>query len=156
MPPLSQASHPLPLGRSTAFNPGKVLVVDDDPLVGRALRTTLTSAGYAVVGAMSGEEALERLGADGAVDLILMDLKMPGMGGVEACRRIRQIADIPILVISVLAEPKDKVQVRDAGADDYLVKPFGFRELLSRMLALRGKAIASVADGPIKVAESQV
>ena len=115
----------------------KVLLVDDDPQVRRALRTTLTSAGYVVVEARTGEEALEEVQTEGAVDMILLDLKMPGIGGLEACRRIRKIFDVPILVISVLRTQEDKVQAFDAGADDYLVKPFGIQELLSRIHALR-------------------
>jgi two-component system KDP operon response regulator KdpE len=123
--------------RTAAMNTAKVLLVDDDPQVRRALRTTLTSAGYVVVEARTGEEALEEVQAEGAVDMVLLDLKMPGMGGIEACRRIRKIFDVPILVISVLRTQEDKVQAFDAGADDYLVKPFGIQELLSRIHALR-------------------
>jgi len=120
-----------------AISPAKILLVDDDAQVRRALRTTLTSAGYVVVEARSGEEALEEVQAEGSVDMILLDLKMPGIGGIEACRRIRKIFDVPILVISVLRTQEDKVQAFDAGADDYLVKPFGIQELLSRIHALR-------------------
>ena len=119
------------------MNTATVLLVDDDPQVRRALRTTLTSAGYVVVEARTGEEALDEVQAEGAVDMVLLDLKMPGIGGLEACRRIRKIFDVPILVISVLRTQDDKVQAFDAGADDYLVKPFGIQELLSRIHALR-------------------
>jgi two-component system KDP operon response regulator KdpE len=125
------------------MNPAKVLLVDDDPQVRRALRTTLTSAGYVVVEARTGEEALDEVQAGGTVDMILMDLKMPGIGGLEACRRVRQIFDVPILVISVLRTQEDKVQAFEAGADDYLVKPFGIQELLSRIHALRRRTSGS-------------
>jgi two-component system OmpR family response regulator len=118
------------------MNTAKVLLVDDDPQVRRALRTTLTSAGYVVVEARTGEEAIEEVQAEGAVDIVLLDLKMPGIGGLEACRRIRKIFDVSILVISVLRTQEDKVQAFDAGADDYLVKPFGTRELLARIRAV--------------------
>jgi len=118
------------------MNALKVLLVDDDPLVRRALRTTLTSAGYAVVEAWTGEDALEKISAESA-DVILLDLKMPGMGGLEACRRIREIADTPIMVISILRTEEFRVQASDAGADDYLVKPFGIQDLVSRIQALR-------------------
>jgi two-component system, OmpR family, KDP operon response regulator KdpE len=129
--------------RTATMNLAKVLLVDDDPQVRRALRTTLTSAGYVVVEARTGEEALEEVQAEGAVDMVLLDLKMPGMGGLEACRRIRKIFDVPILVISVLRSQEDKVQAFDAGADDYLVKPFGIQELLSRIHALRRRVSGS-------------
>ncbi|MGA3294127.1 MAG: response regulator transcription factor [Candidatus Acidiferrales bacterium] len=119
------------------MNTAKILLVDDDPPVRRALCTTLTSAGYVVMEAGTGEEALEKVQAEGAVDIVLLDLKMPGIGGLETCRRIRKIVGIPILVISILRDPEDKVQASNAGADDYLVKPFGIQELLSRIRALR-------------------
>ena len=121
----------------------KILLVDDDAQVRRALRTTLTSAGYMVVEARSGEEALEEIQAEGAVSVVLLDLKMPGIGGVEACRRIRKLSDVPVLVISVLRTQEEKVQAFDAGADDYLVKPFGIQELLSRIHALKRRASGS-------------
>jgi two-component system, OmpR family, KDP operon response regulator KdpE len=135
----------------TMMNLAKVLLVDDDPQVRRALRTTLTSAGYVVVEARTGEEALEEVQSEGAVDMILLDLKMPGMGGLEAIRRIRKIFDVPILVVSVLRSQEDKVQAFDAGADDYLVKPFGIQELLSRIHALRRRVSGS---GPVPPYES--
>ena len=134
------------------MNLAKVLLVDDDPQVRRALRTTLTSAGYVVVEARTGEEALEEVQAEGAVDMVLLDLKMPGIGGLEACRRIRKIFDVPILVISVLRSQEDKVQAFDAGADDYLVKPFGIQELLSRIHALRRRASGSEPIAPYESA----
>jgi len=129
-------SHTQPLRKSAMMNALKVLLVDDDPLVRRALRTTLTSAGYAVVEAWTGEDALEKISAESA-DVILLDLKMPGMGGLEACRRIREVADTPIMVISILRTEEFRVQASDAGADDYLVKPFGIQDLVSRIQALR-------------------
>lgn len=125
------------------MNIPKILLADDDSQVRRALRTTLTSAGYTVLEARTGEEALEEVQADGAVSLVLLDVKMPGMGGLEACRRIRKISDVPILVISVLRAQEEKVQAFDAGADDYLVKPFGIQELLSRIHALRRRVSGS-------------
>jgi two-component system, OmpR family, KDP operon response regulator KdpE len=118
------------------MNAATVLLVDDDPLVRRALRTTLTSAGYAVVEAWTGEEALEKIHVASA-DVILLDLRMPGMGGLEACRRIRKVADTPIMVISIHRAEEFRVHASDAGADDYLVKPFGIQDLLSRIQALR-------------------
>jgi len=118
------------------MNAARILLVDDDPLIRRALRTTLISAGYHVLEATTGEEALEKLHAESA-DVVLLDLRMPGMGGLEACRRIREVVDTPIMVISILRNQEDKVQAADAGADDFLVKPFGIQDLLSRIHALR-------------------
>lgn len=137
---LSHAQSPV---RAIPLNQAKVLLVDDDAQVRRALRTTLTSAGYTVVEARTGEEALEEVQAEGGVSIVLLDLKMPGMGGIEACRKLRKIFDVPILVISVCRTQEDKVQAFDAGADDYLVKPFGIHELLSRIHALRRRATGS-------------
>jgi len=93
-----------------------------------------------VFNAMTGEEALEKIQEGLTVDAILLDLKMPGMGGLEACRRIREITDTPILVISILREPGDRMQALAVGADDYLAKPFGIYELLSRIHTLRKAA----------------
>jgi DNA-binding response OmpR family regulator len=118
------------------MNATRVLLVDDDPLIRRALRTILAGAGYVVLEAMTGEEALEKIQAETA-DVILLDLRMPGMGGLEACRRIREVAETPIMVISILRNGEDRVQASEAGADDYLVKPFGVRDLLSRIGTLR-------------------
>jgi len=153
---LIETSHAQPLGRSMTTNPAKILLVDDDPQVRRALRTTLTSAGYVVVEARSGEEALEEVQAEGIVDMVLLDLKMPGIGGLEACRRLRKIFDVPILVISVLRTQEDKVQAFDAGADDYLIKPFGIQELLSRIHALRRRTAASESMPPFESAGLRV
>jgi two-component system KDP operon response regulator KdpE len=156
MPDLIETSHTQPLVKTVPTSSAKVLLVDDDPQVRRALRTTLASAGYIVVEARTGEEALEEVQAGGAVDMVLLDLKMPGFGGLEACRRIRAIFDVPILIISVLRTQEDKVQAFDAGADDYLVKPFGIQELLSRIHALRrrtsgSESIAVFESGGLKV-----
>lgn len=148
--------EPTTAPRTATMNLAKILLVDDDPQVRRALRTTLTSAGYVVVEARTGEEALEEVQAEGAVDMVLLDLRMPGIGGLEACRRIRKIFDVPILVISVLRSQEDKVQAFDAGADDYLVKPFGIQELLSRIHALRRRVSGSEPVPPYESAGLKV
>jgi two-component system, OmpR family, KDP operon response regulator KdpE len=135
-----EVSHAQSPGRSATRNAAKILVAEGDSQLRRVLRTTLTSVGYVVVEATTGEEALEKVQAEGAVDTVLLDLRMPGIGGLEACRRIRRIVDIPILVTSVLRDRKNQVQASDAGADDYLVKPFGIQDLLSRIHALRRRA----------------
>jgi two-component system, OmpR family, KDP operon response regulator KdpE len=151
-----ELSSSQPAGRNVAMSTAKILLVDDDAQVRRALRTTLTSAGYTVVEARSGEEALEEVQAEGAVSMILLDLKMPGIGGIEACRRIRKVSDVPILVISVLRTQEEKVQAFDAGADDYLVKPFGIQELLSRIHALRRRVSGSESIPPFESADLKV
>jgi two-component system, OmpR family, KDP operon response regulator KdpE len=127
--------------RSVPMSTAKILVVEDDPQARRALRTTLASSGYTVIEARTGEEAWEEFQVEGTVDVIL--LKMPGVGGLEACRRIRTISTVPILGIGVGRTRNEKVQAFDAGADDYLVKPFGIQELLSQIYALRRRAFGS-------------
>lgn len=114
--------------------PTKLLIVDDEPQVRRSLRTILTSQGCMVVEARDGEEAIEEIKAD-PPDLVLLDINMPGIDGFEACRRIREASDVPIIMVTVRGSEKDKVTALDAGADDYLVKPFGTQELLARVRA---------------------
>jgi two-component system KDP operon response regulator KdpE len=111
-----------------------VLVVDDEPQVRRALRAILTGHGCSVVEARDGEEAVEEIAAD-RPDLVLLDINMPGIDGFEACRRIRETSDVPIIIVTVRGNERDKVVALDAGADDYLVKPFGTQELLARVRA---------------------
>jgi two-component system KDP operon response regulator KdpE len=111
-----------------------VLIVDDEPQIRRVLRTTLTSHGYAVIEARSGDEALEQIRAEDA-DLILLDVNMPGRSGLDTCREIRQTSDVPIIMLTVRNTERDKVQALDAGADDYVVKPFGAEELMARIRA---------------------
>jgi two-component system, OmpR family, KDP operon response regulator KdpE len=121
-----------------------VLIVDDEPQIRRVLRTTLTSHGYSVVEARTGDEALEVIRGE-HVDLILLDLNMPGRSGLEICREIRGSSDIPIIMLTVRNSERDKVQALDAGADDYVVKPFGSEELTARIrAALRRSSPAEV------------
>jgi two-component system KDP operon response regulator KdpE len=117
----------------------KILVVDDEPQIRRTLRAALTPQGYAVTDAASGEAALDLLPA-AAPDLILLDLNMPGMGGLAACRRIRDRSDASIIVLTVRGGENDKVAVLDAGADDYVTKPFSTPELLARIRAALRRA----------------
>lgn len=114
--------------------PAKVLIVDDEPQVRRALRAILTSQGCNAVEVRDGAEALEEIKAD-PPDLVLLDINMPGMDGFETCRRIREASEVPIIMITVRGSEQDKVLALDAGADDYLVKPFGTQELLARVRA---------------------
>jgi two-component system KDP operon response regulator KdpE len=116
------------------MNTVSILVVDDEPQLRRAMKATLTDLGYSVMEARSGEEALELLRHESA-DLVLLDLNMPGIGGLETCRAIRENSDLPIIVLSVRNTERDKVEALDAGADDYVTKPFGIQELLARIRA---------------------
>jgi two-component system KDP operon response regulator KdpE len=116
------------------MNTATILVVDDEPQLRRTMKATLTDLGYSVIEAKTGEEAIETLRRDPA-DLILLDLNMPGIGGLETCRAIRETSDVPIIVLSVRNTERDKVDALDAGADDYVTKPFGIQELLARIRA---------------------
>lgn len=112
----------------------RILVVDDEPQITRVLRTSLSSQGYDIRVANDGETALEIM-KDWTPDMVITDLAMPNMGGLELCRRLRSTTQIPIVVLSVRGEEKTKVQALDAGADDYVTKPFGMEELLARVRA---------------------
>jgi two-component system, OmpR family, KDP operon response regulator KdpE len=113
---------------------GRILVVDDDPQLRRILRATLTTKGYEVGDARTGEEALDRLRSD-AYDLVLLDINMPVMTGMEACQAIRANSEIAIIILTVSNSEKDKVEALDSGADDYITKPFNTPELLARIRA---------------------
>jgi two-component system KDP operon response regulator KdpE len=125
---------------------GRILVVDDDPQIRRVMRSTLVSSGYEVGDVPGGEEALEKLRSQ-PFDLILLDVNMPGMGGTEACQAIRASTDAAIIMLTVRNTEKDKVAALDAGADDYVTKPFGMPELLARIRAALRRAPALEASG---------
>ena len=128
------------------MNDATVLVVDDEPQLRRVMRTTLTDLGYTVIDAKTGEEALQKL-RENQPDLILLDLNMPGIGGLETCRAIRETSEVPIIILSVRNTEREKVQALDAGADDYVTKPFGIQELLARIrAALRRSPLAGESD----------
>ena len=118
---------------------GRVLVVDDDPQILRAVRTSLQGHSYEVLTAGNGETALDLL-PDSDVDLIVLDLGLPGIGGQEVIERVRAWSEVPIIVLSVRDGQHDKVDAFEAGADDYVTKPFGMPELLARMRAVRRRA----------------
>src|SRR6202000_1757398 len=120
--------------RDGAMNNATILVVDDEPQLRRAMKATLTDLGYSVMEAKTGEEALEKIRHEPA-GLVLLDLNMPGIGGLETCRALREHSDIPIIILSVRNTEHDKVQALDAGADDFVTKPFGIQELLARIRA---------------------
>jgi two-component system KDP operon response regulator KdpE len=116
------------------MNLSRVLVVDDDPQIRRVLRATLAARDYEVHDVRTGEEAIEFL-RQNRLDLVLLDVNMPGMSGLEACRQIRSSSEIAIIMLTVSDAEDDKVAALDAGADDYVTKPFGTPELLARMRA---------------------
>jgi two-component system KDP operon response regulator KdpE len=119
----------------------RILVVDDEPQIARVLRTGLKTHGYDVRVAADGLSALETFN-DWRPDLVVTDLSMPNLDGLELCRRLRQVSQIPIIVLSVRGEEKIKVESLDAGADDYVTKPFGMDELLARVRAQLRRAAA--------------
>ena len=135
------------------MNTATILVVDDEPQLRRAMKATLTDLGYLVLEAKSGEEALERLRSD-SPDLVLLDLNMPGIGGLETCRAIRETSEIPVIILSVRNTERDKVQVLDAGADDYVTKPFGIQELLARIrVAMRRGPVSGESTPALVVSD---
>ena len=121
------------------------MVVDDETEIVRALRRSLTAHGYKVFTASSGEEAFEVMSRH-RPDLLLLDLLLPGMSGLEVCRRMRAESNMPIIVLSVKGAERDKVEALDLGADDYISKPFGMDEVQARVcVALRH--VARAQDG---------
>jgi two-component system KDP operon response regulator KdpE len=125
-----------------------ILIVDDEPQIRRVMRTTLTGEGYAVVEARDGSEALEKLHSE-RPDLILLDMNMPVLDGLQACREIRSSSEVPIIMLTVRSAEKDKVRALDAGADDYVVKPFSIQELLARVRALLRRVAAEKDPGAL-------
>ena len=112
----------------------RILIVDDEPQITRVLRTSLDAHGYDLRVANDGDTALQ-IARDWSPDLMITDLSMPVMDGLELCRRFRRNSNAPIIVLSVKGEERTKVQALDAGADDYVTKPFGINELLARVRA---------------------
>jgi two-component system response regulator MprA len=117
----------------------KILVVDDEERIRQFLQRGLTFEGYRVETAGDGQEALDKA-RDDPPDLVLLDLMLPGMDGIEVCRRMRMVNEVPILMLTAKEAIEDRVAGLDAGADDYLVKPFSFDELLARVRALLRRA----------------
>jgi DNA-binding response OmpR family regulator len=113
----------------------RVLVADDEPRYVRAIKVNLEASGYQVVTASDGETAVA-VAASESPDLILLDIRMPGMDGYEACRRIREFSSVPVIMLTALAEAADKVKGLDVGADDYVTKPFSADELMARVRAV--------------------
>jgi len=127
----------------------RILIVDDEPNILGTMAPLLRSRGYEVFSAMSGRAALESVDRD-TPDLIVLDLGLPDLDGVEVCRRVRETSNVPILVLSARGAEGDKVGALDAGADDYVTKPFGTEELLARIRAtLRRVDSPSAASEPL-------
>ena len=136
---------------------GTILVVDDEAQIRRVMRTTLTGSGYEVVEARAGEEALEKVRSEHP-QLVLLDINMPGMDGIQVCREIRQSSHVPIIMLTVRKGERDKVRALDAGADDYVVKPFAMEELLARIRAALRRA-AGPEEGkvpPVRFKELEI
>ena len=127
-----------------------ILVVDDEPQITRVLRTTLNAHGYEIRVANDGETALE-IAKDFTPDLIITDLMMPNMDGIELCRQIRKMSQVPILVLSVRGEERNKIQALDSGADDYITKPFSTGELLARVRAALRRAPSAAPEPKTKI-----
>jgi two-component system KDP operon response regulator KdpE len=137
--------------------PLRVLVVDDEPQIRRALRVALRANGYDVAEAETGEEALDALAAR-PPDVVILDLGLPDVDGVEVCRRLREWSQLPVIVLSAHGDDEAKVRALDEGADDYVTKPFSVPELLARMReALRHAAVAADSgDQVIRAGDVQI
>jgi two-component system, OmpR family, KDP operon response regulator KdpE len=139
----------------------RVLVVDDEPQILQALQTTLRGAGYEVEAVATGKEALARA-ALRPPDAVILDLVLPDTSGTEVCRELRTWSQVPVLILSAVGEEREKVAALDAGADDYVTKPFGIEELLARLrAALRrsgsdGEPVVRLGDVEIDVEKRSV
>jgi two-component system, OmpR family, KDP operon response regulator KdpE len=142
---------------ATATNKANILVVDDEAQITRVLKTTLSSQGYTTRTAADGNEALQTI-KNWPPDLIITDLRMPNMDGLTLCRHIREQSQVPIIVLSVKGEERTKVEALDAGADDYVTKPFNINELLARVRAgLRRTAAAKQSESQlIEIGDFQI
>jgi two-component system KDP operon response regulator KdpE len=130
----------------------RVLVVDDEPQILRGLRIVLRSAGYAVEQAENSEQALASL-ADHVPDVLLLDLVLPDGDGVDVCRQVRRWSKVPIVVLSAVGDERQKVRALDAGADDYVTKPFGTEELLARLRAVLRRSPEADGSARIEIGE---
>jgi two-component system, OmpR family, response regulator MprA len=130
----------------------RILVVDDDPLLAAALRRPLAYEGFEVEVASSGEEALTSVREHGP-DLVILDVLLPGIDGLEVCRRLRQASEVPVLMLTARSEVPERVAGFEAGADDYLGKPFAFEELLMRVKALLRRGGNGIHAGELRFAD---
>ena len=134
------------------MTPSRILVVDDEPHILRGLRVILRGAGYGVETAETKEQALAAL-ATRPPDAIVLDLVLPDGQGIEVCQAVREWSNLPILVLSAVGDEREKVRALDAGADDYVTKPFGTDELLARLRAVLRRSGPAGADPEIKIGE---
>jgi two-component system KDP operon response regulator KdpE len=133
-----------------------VLVVDDEPQIRRALRLVLRANGYDVTEVGAGEDAMDAL-ATATYDLLILDLMLPDLDGVEVCRRVRQWSELPVVVLSAYGDEELKVRALDEGADDFVTKPFSAPELLARMRsALRRVSVATPTEPVVQIGDVQV
>jgi two-component system KDP operon response regulator KdpE len=132
-----------------------ILVVDDEPQITRVLRTTLVAKGYEIRVANDGEMALEIM-KDWVPNLIITDLMMPNLDGVQLCKRVRAMSQVPIIVLSVRGQERNKVEALDAGADDYVTKPFSMGELQARVRAALRRSPKSESREFIKLGDFQI
>jgi two-component system KDP operon response regulator KdpE len=132
----------MPTGEAQPSTPARVLVIDDEPQIRRFLEISLRAQGHAVQLAATAREGLERLAEDGA-DLVILDLGLPDQDGQAALQELRQWTQVPVIVLTVRADEAEKVAALDAGANDYVTKPFGVKELMARVRALLRSQLAS-------------
>lgn len=134
---------------------GRILVIDNEPQIRRIMRTTLIASGFEVDDAREAGEGLERM-RSASYDVVLLDINMPGMNGLEACRAIRAISETPIIMLTVRTAEKDKLEAFESGADDYVTKPFSTPELLARIQVALRKNATNTASGCIKAQLGEV
>ena len=136
---------------------GNILIVEDDPNIRKLVRVNLVKRGYTVTEAEDSHQAMARFQSE-LVDLVLLDLVIPGLSGVDVCAWIRARSDVPIIVLSARLEEELKVAALDAGADDYVTKPFGQEELLARVRAFlrRSYAVSDIPDETIQIANLRI
>ena len=130
----------------------QILIVEDDDAIAKPLAAGLEREGFDVSRVSTGEDALEAA----LPDLVLLDLRLPGMDGTEVCRRLRAASDVPIIVVTAKGEEVDRVVGLELGADDYIVKPFGFRELLARIRAVMRRARPGTDRAQIHVGSLEI
>lgn len=136
-------------------NAWRILVVDDELAIRRFLRAALSAYGYKILEAANGQEAIRAIAVE-KPDLVLLDLGLPDMDGVEVIRRLREWTQIPIIVLSVREREDDKVAALDSGADDYLTKPFGMKELLARIRAALRRSASPQAEPVVEIGELKI
>jgi two-component system KDP operon response regulator KdpE len=129
----------------------RILVVDDEPPIRRSLKVNLETRGYLVDTAETGEKAIVAF-ENRRADLVVLDLLMPGMGGIDLIRKLRAVSTIPIIVLSAIGEEARKVQALELGADDYMTKPFGMEELFARIRSLLRRAAGATSAAPVFLA----